>query len=320
MCRLALVLLAVFVSTGVVVAVTGKDNEAEAGAAPYTQVVDNSDADRFKADEDWGESSYGLGVNGDDYRFARPSKKDASPAEFRVDIPDDGEYAVYARWPKVKGLSGAAPVEVDTGSGTKRARVNQQKNGGQWVRIGTYDMKAGDAFVRFSRKTNGESYVGADAVKVEQVSTKPSKKPAPSAAPSRPPNDSGASDSGDSAPSTKGEEAVEKAKEFSGVPYRLGGASRSGIDCSGLTKKIFEEFGVELPHSVTKQEDYGTEVPKGEEQPGDMVFFDEHGDGISHVGIYAGAGKVVHASNYFDEVVESEMEYLDGYVSARRVV
>ena len=304
--RLAVVFLAIFFVTGVVVAVN-KDNKAEA-AAPYSQIVDNSDAERFKADGGWGTSSYGLDVNGNDYRFVRQAKRSSSSARFKVEIPEDGDYAIYARWPRVKGLSSAAPVEIFTSSGIKRARVNQQKNGGRWVRIGIYNMKAGDDYsIRFSRRTSGKKYVGVDAVKVEQVSTTASRSPRKdrSSAP---------------AASSKGEEAAKKAREYSGVSYRLGRASRSGMDCSGLTMLVYEEFGVTLPHSVTKQYEYGSSVPKGREKPGDLVFFDEHGDGISHIGIYAGNGKIIHASDYFDEVVESDMKYLDGYVGATRLI
>ncbi len=191
----------------------------------------------------------------------------------------------------VKGLSNAAPVEIVTSSGIERTKVNQQKNGGQWVRIGIYDMKAGDYYsIRFSRQAGGKNYIGADAVKVEQVSTAAPAPRSPSS--SRTPQESSAPE-----PNSEGEEVVAKAKEYDGTAYRLGGASRSGMDCSGLTMLAYKEFGVTLPHSVTRQYDEGSTVPKGQEEPGDLVFFDEHGDGISHVGIYAGNGKMVHASD-----------------------
>ena len=58
----------------------------------------------------------------------------------------------------------------------------------------------------------------------------------------------------------------------------------------------------------------------GPPQVGDLVFFDEHGDGISHVGIYSGNGKLIHASSYFGKVTESEMKYIKGYVGATRLL
>jgi len=300
---LALVFLVVFAATGL--GMLAKEDGSVEASPTYSQTVDNSDEDRFRANGGWGTSSYGVGVNGTDYRFARPSNKSPSSAQFRVEIPEDGDYAVYARWPKVKGLSSVTSVEVVTSSGIERTKVNQQKNGGQWVRIGIYGMKAGDDYsISLSPRASGKDYIGADAVKVEQVST---------SVPTR-------QESSAPVASSEGEEVVKVAKEYDGTAYRLGGASRSGIDCSGLTMVVYKEFNVTLPHSVTRQYDEGSTVSKGQEQPGDLIFFDEHDDGISHVGIYAGDGKIVHASDYFDEVVESDMKYLDGYVGAMRLI
>ena len=177
--------------------------------------------------------------------------------------------------------------------------MNQQKNGGRWVRLGVYRMEAGDGYsVLFSRETSGTDYVGADAVKVEKVADS-----------SREPKTS----------SSRGEEVVSEAKKWSGVRFRLGGSTRRGIDCSGLTMAVYRKFGLSLPHSDRGQYRYGKKV-SGSPRPGDLVFFDEHGNGISHVGIYAGNGKVVHASNYYNKVTESQMKYLKGYVGARRLL
>ncbi len=122
------------------------------------------------------------------------------------------------------------PVEVVTSSGIERKKVNQQKNGGQWVRIDIYDMNAGDAYsIRFSRRASGKNYTGADAVKVEQAST---------AAPaSRSPSNSRTSqESRAREPRFEGEEVVAKAKEYDGTAYRLGGASRPGWIAPGLRR------------------------------------------------------------------------------------
>ena len=111
-----------------------------------------------------GISSYGSGVYEDDYSFARPSE-DKSFARFRVEIPETAEYAVYARWPRVKGLNASALVGVETTSGFKWTEVDQQRDGGRWVRVGVFKMKAGDDYsVVFSNGTAGEEYVAADAV------------------------------------------------------------------------------------------------------------------------------------------------------------
>jgi cell wall-associated NlpC family hydrolase len=274
----------------------------EVEGEPGSRVVDNATEDRFGSDGAWGTSSYGRGVHGEDYRFARPAEN-SEPARFKVEIPEDGDYAVYARWPKVKGLNASVPIGVATASGVEWTRVNQQRNGGRWVKLGVYSMEAGDDYsILLSRETSGTEYVGADAVKVERV-----------ADPAREPEAS--SSSSDS----RGEEVVKEAKKWSGVPYRLGGATRRGIDCSGLTMMAYKKFGVSLPHSDRAQYRYGKKV-SGSPKPGDLVFFDEHGNGISHVGIYAGKGKVVHASDYHHKVTESQMKHIEGYVGARRLL
>ena len=296
---------------GVVVAGVTKA-QAESDAEPG--VVENTTEGRFEADEGWGDSSYGRGVSGENYRFARPSEE-GEAARFKVKIPERANYAVYARWPKVKGLNDSVPVGVETDSGTKWTKVNQQKNGGRWVRIGEYEMEAGDDHsVKFSRQTDGDDYVAADAVKVKKISE---------AAPARKASKGDGSETTSeraSASGRSGEDVVREARKWIGVRYRLGGETRRGVDCSGLTMQVYKKFGVSLPHWDEKQYSKGARAPKGREKLGDLVFFNEHGRNISHVGIYAGNGKIIHASDYYNKVVESEMKYIKGYVGARRVL
>jgi cell wall-associated NlpC family hydrolase len=299
---------AVMVASGLVVAGIA---DAEAGSTTsYSQVVDNATEERFKADEDWGTSSYGRGVQDDDYRFARPAEA-AGLAQFKIKIPEKANYAVYARWPQVKGGNDSTPIGVVTSSGPQWTKVNQQRDGGRWVKVGVYEMEAGDDYsVVFSHETSGEDYVIADAIKVEYDSP---------ATPPKGDEDDSSSDS--STPKGRaGKDVVKEARAWIGIPYRLGGQTRHGVDCSGLTMLVYKKFGVLMPHWDEKQYRMGVRIPKGEERPGDLVFFNEHGKGISHVGIYAGKGKIVHASDYFNKVTESQMKYIKGYVSASRML
>ena len=110
---------------------------------------------------------------------------------------------------------------------------------------------------------------------------------------------------------------MEEARKWVGPPYRLGGSSSSEIDCSGLTMRVYEKFGEKLPHWDEKQYGYGEEG-RGEPQAGDLVFFDEHRDVISHVGIATGTGTFVYASSHFD-VIESDMKDIEVYKGARRL-
>jgi cell wall-associated NlpC family hydrolase len=101
---------------------------------------------------------------------------------------------------------------------------------------------------------------------------------------------------------------VEDAQSYIGTPY-----GASGLDCSGFTSAVFADLGVYLPDSADAQYAYGT-PSYGE--VGDLVFFDESGYGLSHVGIATGYGTVIHASTYYGAVVETPIEYVPGYVGA----
>jgi peptidoglycan DL-endopeptidase CwlO len=93
-------------------------------------------------------------------------------------------------------------------------------------------------------------------------------------------------------PSGAGTVAVQAAESFLGVPYVWGGASYSGVDCSGLTMLAWEAAGVYLPHSAALQYAESTPVPLSQVQPGDLLFYyNLDGDNmIDHVVMYVGSG------------------------------
>ena len=82
-----------------------------------------------------------------------------------------------------------------------------------------------------------------------------------------------------------------------GVDYRYGGASpQTGYDCSGLVAHVFREaYGIELPHNARAQSEFGVHVSLAELRPGDLVFYNTQHSPFSHVGIYLGDGRFVHA-------------------------
>ncbi|MCM8814877.1 MAG: LysM peptidoglycan-binding domain-containing protein, partial [Candidatus Omnitrophica bacterium] len=100
---------------------------------------------------------------------------------------------------------------------------------------------------------------------------------------------------------------VENALNFLNTPYRFGGFSKNGIDCSGLTKKAYEAIGVSLPRTSSQQARTGEIVPVTAIQPGDLLFFGKKGR-IDHVGIYIGDNKFVHASRESGKVVVASLE------------
>jgi len=90
---------------------------------------------------------------------------------------------------------------------------------------------------------------------------------------------------------TIGERAAAIAVREVGVPYRWGGASPAGFDCSGLVYWAYGRLGIELPHSSYSLYDQGRQVARSRMKRGDLLFF----SGLGHVGIYIGRGRMVHA-------------------------
>lgn len=115
---------------------------------------------------------------------------------------------------------------------------------------------------------------------------------------------------------------VRKALEFKGLRYMYGGANlSSGVDCSGFTMKIYEKFGINLPHSSSAQSGMGKSVSRDALLPGDLIFFNCTGSHIDHVGIYIGNGQVIHASTSLRRIQVDSLssDYFNRhYVSARR--
>ena len=100
---------------------------------------------------------------------------------------------------------------------------------------------------------------------------------------------------------------VRVVKTFLGVPYKLGGSTLRGIDCSAFVKKIYEIFNIELPRTTREQFSMGKKVEKDQLEEGDLVFFKRRGNS-AHVGIYIGDNQFVHASSYNRQV---KIDYLD---------
>ncbi|MFB5269131.1 C40 family peptidase [Paenibacillus enshidis] len=118
---------------------------------------------------------------------------------------------------------------------------------------------------------------------------------------------------------SKMDQVIQDAK---GTSYRAGGTTLSGFDCSGFTSYVFDQLGLDLPRQSSTQFEAGTAVSRDEMRPGDLVFFNTNGRGVSHVGIYVGDGRFAHSSSSRGVTVSSlgESYYADRYLGAKRVM
>lgn len=118
-------------------------------------------------------------------------------------------------------------------------------------------------------------------------------------------------------------ELRETASKYLGIRYLYGGTTTSGFDCSGFVRKVYSDFGIELPRTAKEMYELGEPVEIGEIRPGDLLFYNTSGSGISHVAIYYGNGQMIHSqwgkgvsfSNFFDKYY-----WYDRFVGAKRIV
>ncbi|WP_332629788.1 C40 family peptidase [Halalkalibacter flavus] len=97
--------------------------------------------------------------------------------------------------------------------------------------------------------------------------------------------------------SSTADKVVAVAKAQIGVPYRWGGTTPSGFDCSGFMRYVYNQVGISLPRTTAEQYRVGQKVSKSNLRPGDLVFFETYQPGASHSGVYIGNNQFVHASS-----------------------
>jgi cell wall-associated NlpC family hydrolase len=107
------------------------------------------------------------------------------------------------------------------------------------------------------------------------------------------------------------------------VPYRFGGTTLRGLDCSGFVQKTFAFFNLDLPRSAREQFREGAEVAKADLSPGDLVFFRTYAIYPSHVGIYLGDDRFIHASSRDRRITVDSLDtpyYMERYIGAKRLL
>jgi hypothetical protein len=293
----------------------------------YSQVVDDTSDPRFDA-SGWKEGLTDGLAHGGSYAA---SVAGAGDARFKLKVPTSGDYALFAWWPSKKSNSTAARFGVRTSSGLTWTTVDQSRDAGYWVQIGTYDMEAGDYYaVRISNADDSGRAV-ADAVALVRGVASP------------PPNHLAPADGGSLSPGVvldpdevtfstsslkgrvKGRRLIRRGRWHIGTRYRPSPPYPCEAyvkeDCSCFTKIVLRRFK-RVPDSPVLQFQYGHKVrSRSNLKRGDLVFFKERGPGhpITHVGMYSGNGYLLHASGYFNRVVNSKMRFIRGYYGARRI-
>lgn len=121
----------------------------------------------------------------------------------------------------------------------------------------------------------------------------------------------------------KGRRIAESAAALVGTPYRYGGDTPAGFDCSGLIRYVYGRFGYDLPRATGDQIKVGRRAAVDDLLPGDLVFFKVGFWKTLHAGIYIGAGRFVHAPKSGSQVEVQRLDrgyYQDRYHTARRVI
>lgn len=116
---------------------------------------------------------------------------------------------------------------------------------------------------------------------------------------------------------------VSEAKRYLGVPYLWGGNTPNGFDCSGFVQYVLKQCGIAVPRTTELQVSVGSHVSKSKLLPGDLVFLQNtYRSGVSHVGVYIGNNKMIHASSSKGVIISdlSTSYYTEHFHSGRQIV
>lgn len=197
----------------------------------------------------------------------------------------------------------ANTLNVRSGPGTQYEKIETLSRGakigyfateGEWARIQTPSGKTGYMLLKYLVESESE---------VERASSIPT--------------------AGSSAVTPLAQQIVEYSQSLLGVKYVYGGYSTKGFDCSGFVKYVYAHFGIKVPRSSADYAGFGKKVSRENLRPSDILLFDTDGGNwdVSHVGIYIGNGKFIHASTTKGKVVVASLsEYPAPYYGARRVI
>ncbi|SCH19004.1 C40 family peptidase [Romboutsia sp. 1001713B170207_170306_H8] len=199
------------------------------------------------------------------------------------------------------GTVNTSSLNVRSGAGTNYSRIGSVKLGQQYNIVGSLN-----GWYQIDLKNGSTGWVSGQYLNVSDGTVS---------------NESNSNNSSTTI-SSAAERAVALARQQLGKPYGWGAEGPNSFDCSGLTYYVYKQQGITLPRSSKSQATYGTTVSKSELMPGDLVFFNTNGSGISHVGIYIGDGNMINATKPGDVVKISNINssyHASRFVTAKRV-
>jgi cell wall-associated NlpC family hydrolase len=129
--------------------------------------------------------------------------------------------------------------------------------------------------------------------------------------------------SANAAAKPSGQAIVNEGKKYLGVPYRYGGTTPKGFDCSGFTSYTFKKKNVKIPRTAAEQYKKGKAVSKKNLKAGDLVFFKTTSKkSVSHVGIYIGNNKFIHSAGKGVTIASINDPYYwkSRYAGAKRIL
>jgi cell wall-associated NlpC family hydrolase len=201
-------------------------------------------------------------------------------------------------------LAATAPAQINLrgGPSTEYAKLGTLKGGATVELIGRYKewlkvrTPSGSTAWVSGEVLPVQPYIARRVPQVRQIPALPAPQRAAPAAPAAPARARAARPAPVPAAASGG--LVSFALQFRGTPYAWGASAPGGFDCSGFTRYVYSQYGLNMPHSAAGQfsTSYGTFIDRGSLAAGDLVFFaNTYKRGISHVGIYIGGGMVLQA-------------------------
>ncbi len=263
--------------------------------------------------------------------------KQGTDSEALLRNVDETSYHIVKKGDNLWSLSKKYSVSVNEIKEINNLKSTKLKSGQKLLvkrtATNTYTVKKGDSLYRIARKFNidvdelkdingleTDRLKSGQKLNLESEEEKENKEMASEVKETEAEDTKEATESEE--PSVK-EKLALFAKKLINIPYRFGGNSMFGIDCSGYVQKVYSMIGINLPRSAREQFHEGWPVEKEELSIGDLVFFRTYAPFPSHVGIYLGDDLFIHASSEAKKVTINSLNtpyYLKRFIGAKRVI